>query len=320
MSVAACGESTGDGGGGDTPDASTEGCGLTGSGTADLNLKGSCDQTELLGSILLERQQDFSFLDGKVANKVLPGSVREVEMNMAGCRLMRKRFPFCDPGCQSGEACTFAGECVPFPERQDLGEVCVAGLSESYVLTAQEPNFHYFNTQIVHPAFGGGERVELRSSGGAFGNIALLGVGVSAMSVSESQWNIVEGEDLDVSWATSDSDAHASVHLSVNIDQHGSSPLLLDCDFPDSGSGTIPSALLEVLLNSGISGFPVGRIERRTADLQMVSGANGIEGCVEFIVRSPATVDLRVSGHTPCTSNAQCPSGQTCNTQMETCQ
>ena len=234
---------------------------------------------------------------------------------MGGCKLMRKRFPFCDPSCQSNEACTFSGECIAFPVRQDLGDVCVAGLSESYVLTADSPGFHYFNTQISHPAFAGGERVELRSSGGRYGDIDLHGVGVSKMVASESQWNIVEDQDMSVSWATSNSNAHSSVKLAINIDQHGSSPLLLECEFPDSGNATIPSALLKALLNSGISGFPVGKIERRSADSVAVE-----DGCIEFVVRSPQSVDVRVSGHTPCTGQGQCPSGQTCNIPMETCE
>ncbi len=280
-----------------------------------MSLKGACDQAKLLGTILLETQNEFSFLDGKVADTVLPGSVRQEEMAMGDCKLMRKRFPFCDPSCQSNEACTFSGECIAFPVRQDLGEICVAGLSESYVLTAESPGFHYFNTQIAHPAFSGGERVELRSTGGRYGDINLLGVGVTKMVASDSQWNIVEDQDMSVSWATSSANSHASVKLSINIDQHGSSPLLLECEFPDSGNATIPAPLLKALLSSGISGFPNGKIERRSADSIAVEG-----GCIEFVVRSPQSVDVRVAGHTPCTRPEQCPTGQTCNIAMETCE
>ncbi len=314
FALAACGGE--EGGGGDAPDANGgASCALSGSGTADLTLGGRCSQETLLGTLLVEVQQEFSFIDGKVANAVLPSSVRGEEMAMGGCRLMRKRFPFCDPTCASDEACTLEGVCVPFPKRQDLGEVCVAGLAESYVLTAESPGFHYFNTQVTHPAFAGGERIEFASVGGSYGDFNMVGVGVTPMKASEEQWNIVEGQDLAVGWNTSETNVDSSVYLTINIDQHGSSPLLLECDLPDTGSAAIPSALISGLLTSGISGFPTGKIERRTADSVTVS-----DGCIEFVVRAPATVDVRVAGHTACNGPDQCPSGQTCNIPMETCE
>lgn len=312
----ACGEDAGQGAdGGTTADADTTSCSLEGTGTDDLVLAGGCDQESLLGTVVLEVQGDFSFLDAKVANAVLPTSIRAEEMTMGGCRLMRKSFPFCDPICESDEACNLDGECVPYPKPQDLGDICVAGLEQSYVLTAEEPGYHYFNTQLSHPAFAGGERIELRTTGGAYDAFEMAGVGVTPMNANEEQWNIVEGEDLVIGWETSDSDAHTSVYLSVNIDQHGTSPLLLECELPDTGAATVPSALIEGLTTSGISGFPVGKLVRRTADSVAVS-----DGCIDLIVRSPATIDVRVAGHTPCTMQGQCPNGQTCNLQLETCE
>ncbi|MBL4632598.1 MAG: hypothetical protein JKY56_01925 [Kofleriaceae bacterium] len=310
----------GDGGGGsDTdgggPDANSAGCGLSGSGTSDLELRGICAQDKLLGSVILELQDDFSYLDAKISDTVLPSSVRTEEMSMAGCRLMRKRNPFCSPTCGMEEACNFDGECVAYPKRLDVSEICVAGLAESYIMTAEAPGFHYFNTQLEHPAFAGGERIEVRSPGGSLGSIELAGVGVTKIKTDDSQWTVEDGKDLAVSWTTSANNSHSSIYITINVDQHGSSPLLLECELPDTGSASIPSALINELLTSGISGFPVGKIERRTADSIAVPG-----GCVEFLVRSPATVAVRVAGHTPCTRDDQCPSGQTCNLQQETCE
>ncbi len=243
-----------DGGGGEepgTPDADISTCGLTGMGTASVTLAGACSQDKLLGTILLEALDDFSLLDAKISNGVLPSSIREEEMSMGGCRLMRKRFPFCDPSCAANEACTFSGECIAYPSRQDLGDVCVAGLSEPVVMTAQAPDFGYFNTQLDNPAFVGGERVEVHTTGGAYVAIDLVGVGVTKMQ-SDSMWTIVEGDDLPVAWETSDKDVAAMIALSINIDQHGSSPLLLECDFPDTGEAVIPGGLLKELLTSGV--------------------------------------------------------------------
>lgn len=315
LAISGCG----DGGGGDKkdlePDADISACGLAGSGVDNLTLAGACDQKDLLGTILLEALDDFSLLDAKVSNAVLPSSVREEELSMAGCRLMRKSFPFCDPACQPNEACTFSGECIAYPTRQDLGDICVAGLSESVVMTAEAPDYGYFNTQLENPAFTGGERLEVHTTVGAYPAFDLEGVGVTKMK-SDEQWTIVPGDDLAISWSTSDKDANAMVELTINIDQHGSSPLLLECDFPDTGEASIPSDLLMALLTSGVSGFPVGKISRHTSDSVEVS-----DGCIEFVVRSPQTVDVRVEGHVPCTGvGVECPKGTTCNVPLQTCE
>ncbi len=302
---------------GSGPDADTTSCTLMGSGTADLDLKDSCDQATLLGSIVLEVGNDFSFLDAKIHNAVLPSSIREEEMSMGGCRLMRKRFPNCDPACTSDQACTFEGTCVPFPERQDMGDICVAGLADAYVMTAEGPGYHYFNTQVAHPAFAGGERIEVRSSGAAYDAFAMAGVGVTKIVPTDSEWSVGGENDLVVSWETSATDAHSTIYLTLNVDQHGTSPLLLECNLPDNGQATVPAAMIGALLTSGVSGFPAGKIERHTADSVTVS-----DGCIDFIVRSPTTVDVSVDGHTPCTmpGTSQCPEGQTCNVPIQTCE
>ncbi len=312
-----CGDSSESGvdGGGASVDADTSGCTLEGSGTDDLSLSGSCDADKRLGTFLLEVGPQGSFIDGRVTSGILPSSIRSEEMAANGCRLMRKNVPFCDPICGSGETCDLDGECIPYPAEQDLGEVCVAGLEESYVLTGQPPGNQYFNTQIPHPAFSGGERVEMRSAGGVFAPVSLAGVGVTPMTSSDELWSLESGEDLEVTWETSETNAHTEVYLSVNVDQHGTSPLLLECVLPDTGSATISIGLLDALLNSGTSGFPAGRLVRITVDSTAVG-----DGCMEFVVGSALSMDVRVAGHTPCNGPGQCPSGQTCNLKLETCE
>lgn len=300
------------------PDAGANGeqqCALDESDPATLQLAGACPQETHIGAIVLEVQESYSFIDARVSNAVVPSSIRDEEANVSGCRLMRKSFPFCDPACGSGETCSKDGQCVAYPILQDLGDLCVAGLSESYLLAAKSPGYQYSDTQIAHPAFAGGERVEVVSSGGAYPSFELRGVGVTTMSASDEQWNIKEGEDLPIRWATSDDNLHSSVAVSINIDQHGSAPLLLECDFDDSGQASVPAELIAKLLGSGVSGFPTGRIQRNTADSISVE-----DGCIDFTVRSAQKMAVRVADHTPCKQDAECPEGQSCNRPKETCE
>lgn len=314
---AGCGD---DGGEGVEPDASrlvdadTSSCSLIGSGTDDVSLTGSCSQETLIGTLLLAVDK-VSYIEGKFADAVLPTNVRTEEMSMGSCRLMRKNVPFCDPLCPGDQACNLDGECVPYPVPQDLGEICLAGLEMPHVLTAQGQDKQYFNTQLSHPALLGGERIEVRSTGGAYQPIALAGVGVTPMLPGESLWKINGDDDLQVSWLTTDANAFSTIRLSLNVDQHGSSPLRLDCDFPDTGSAVVPGALIAALQSSGISGFPSGVLQRSTTDSVTVS-----DGCIEFVVRSQKTVDVRVANHTPCNAPGTCPDGLTCNLATETCE
>jgi hypothetical protein len=105
------------------------------------------------------------------------------------------------------------------------------------------------------------------------------------------------------------------VLIEMTIDQHGTSPLSLACDFPDTGSATIPASIIDQLINSGVTGFPNGRITRRTADHVDLD-----VGCVDLIVGSRLSASVAVAGYTPCNGPEDCPDDETCNVPLERCE
>ncbi len=280
-----------------------------------VELRGTCEAAEHIGGFTVASYEGYSAVDGRVANGVVPVTIRELVASEGDCKLMRKRNPFCDPACGSGFTCDHSGTCIAFPESQNVGTVSVAGLAKQVQMDALEPGKNYLDTQMPHPAFDAGDVIALTSTNGAYGELELFGVGGETLVTPEDILLIERNQALSVTWtAPTAAEVKTRVYLELSIDQHGNSPIALKCDVDDSGSHEVPASLINALLDAGVSGFPNATLVRRTVDKVMVS-----DGCVEFTVSFPRQKSVRVSGHTPCMNNTQCPKGQTCDIPNQTC-
>ena len=289
------------------------------SGEADpatVALSGACPQEADRGGFLVSVSDDASSVGGSVADGVVPTSVLEPIASAGDCTLLRRDNPFCDPACDPGETCDRSGACVPYPSNQDLGAVSLAGLSEDLTMEPVFPGNTYFDTTLAHPAFTGGELITLSMPGGVYGPATLHGVGVEALDATGLAWVLQEGLDTVITWpAPSAPAARSEVAVTISIDQHGVTPSTLRCVFEDDGEGTVPASVVDAMLAAGVTGFPAGALERRTAD----SAAAG-EGCMDLIVAFPRVIPVDVIGYTPCLSDAECPDGQTCNEALQICE
>jgi len=280
-----------------------------------VELRGTCESAEDLGGFTVASYADMSAIDGKVANGVVPVSVRELVASEGGCSLMRKRNPFCDPACGAGFTCNHDGNCIAAPETQDVGVVSIAGLAKQVEMEPLVPGNNYFDTQLPHPVFEPGDIIALTSTNGTYGELKLFGVGGEDLVAPSETWTIERDVGLAITWAApTATDSKTRIYVELTIDQHGNSPIAVQCDVEDNGSLTVPVTLINQLLDSGVSGFPNGRIVRHTTDKVNVS-----DGCVDFTVSYPRQSTVRVSGHTPCMSTTQCPKGQTCDIPNQTC-
>lgn len=279
-------------------------------------LAGPCAQAEDYGGFVVSVSESSSDLDGAVADGVVPTSVLTEIAAEGDCALMRRENPFCDPACDPGQTCDLSGACVPYPSNQDLGTVTVTGLAETLTLEPVFPGNTYYNTEMVHPTFTGGELITLSMPGGVYGPVELHGVGVEALDATGLAWTLQEGVDTSITWpAPADPGARSSVLIAVSIDQHGLTPSTLVCTFDDDGEGLVPAAVVNAMLAAGVTGFPSGSITRRTAD-HAAAGA----GCMDLTVASGRTVPVDVIGYTPCVSDAECPDGQTCDLELQICE
>jgi hypothetical protein len=279
-------------------------------------LRGECAASTRWGGFLVEASEDFSAVSGSVSDGVVAALVPELAERAGECTLLRRRSNFCEIPCVAGMTCDEAGQCVPLPAQLDIGTVVVDGLAKPVSMMPIEPGSTYFDTNLPHPGFAPAAPIALSAGGGDVGQVALFGVGSDLLEVAGEAWMIRSGEPLEIAWSAPTSEGlPTQALLELMVDQHGISPLLLRCGFADTGSATVSGQLTKTLVEAGVSGFPNGSLTRRTADSQPAG-----DGCIDLVVGSRREHPVRLAGHTPCTTDEQCPAGQSCDQQRQTCQ
>lgn len=278
-------------------------------------LRGGCDLGQRIGGFSVEAQVDFGVIQGVVADAVLPTEVPRLAGEVGPCRLQERRILVCLPACGGSEACGESGSCIPYPRQLDIGVVDIAGLTRATSMTPLQPGNTYFSPGADNPPYASDAQIVLTAQGGSgVAAFELLGHG-SAPLVDAPSWQLARGQALSLSWPVPSTPAPTHVLVELTIDQHGASPFTLSCELEDTGSASVPAAIIEQLIDAGVSGFPNGRIMRRTADHVQLE-----QGCVELVVGSPRSANVTLAGYTPCINSAACPSGQSCNTTLQRCE
>jgi hypothetical protein len=283
---------------------------------AEVPLAGACSMALDFGGFTVGGEEGRSGVDGVVADGVVPISVLEQIAAEGDCVLLRRNNPYCDPACEPGETCDFDGTCLPYPVNQDLGTVTIHGLLSPVELEPVFPGNTYYDTSLPSPPFDAGALITLDMPGGVYGPATLHGVGVEPIVPLDEAWSVEAGVDLAVRWQPPEGAvSRGEIALSLNIDQHGSTPGTLRCSFEDDGEATVPAAILQALVDTGVTGFPSGSLERHTQDHSAAAA-----GCMDLTVSSSVSVDVDVIGYTPCVSDADCPDGQDCNEELQICE
>jgi len=207
------------------------------------------------------------------------------------CRLLQRQSPLCEPACTSGQQCTHDQGCLPWPVPQSVGRVVVVGLARPVVL---EPNSGktYMDTDFDEAPYEPQARVELVAEGGDVAGFALQGLGVPLLEVPEQVWLVERGKPLTVTWTPEP--GPWDVFVSINVDQHGLTPVTMVCELEDTGSHTFPATLVDAFLDFGASGAATASFTRGTAD-----SVETAAGCVELDVSSRRAVLFQVPGVAP---------------------
>jgi hypothetical protein len=278
-------------------------------------LGGVCEDANHWGAFLVSRTADYAYVSGTVSNAIVPVTELTRVSTHGDCTIWKRENPFCEPACTSDQTCSLSGECLPYPEAQDLGRVWVDGLLLPVAIDPVMPGYTYFDTSLPNPPWTPGGAIRLRAEGGGFGPFVLHAVAPDLFVADSTAWTLTEGEDLQVIWTPPTATSRTEVVMEVNVDQHGITPARVRCIWPDTGSGTLPGAALESLFSLGLSGFPQGTIQRRTADRVVVG-----EGCIDLQATDVLRGSVTITGYTPCTNDSQCPDGQSCNEALERCE
>lgn len=278
-------------------------------------LNGACDLDRRWGGFEVEANESYSVADGAIANGVVPVAVLTEVAAEGDCRLLERGNPYCNPTCEPGFTCDFDGTCIEYPLNQELGTVTIAGLTTPVAMDPLSTGNKYSYTDLDNPAFKPGKLIRLKTGGGAYAELTMHGVGVAPLVPTTLDWVINPGEALALAWDAPTEAVRSELFVSVNVDQHGITPVTLECTFTDDGSAEIASSVMDALLNFGVTGYPSARIQRRTVDKVMLG-----EGCADFTVDYELVAHVSVTGHTPCAAPGDCPEGQTCNLALQTCE
>ncbi len=282
---------------------------------ATIPLNGACDLDRRWGGFEVEANETYSVADGTIANGVVPVAVLTEVAAEGDCRLLKRENPYCNPTCDPGFTCDFDGTCIEYPLNQDLGTVTIAGLTTPVSMDPLSTGNKYSYTELDNPAFEPGKLIQFVTGGGAYAVLTMHGVGMAPLVPTSLDWVITEGTPLALTWDAPTEAVRSELFVSVNVDQHGITPVTLECTFTDDGSAEIASSVMDALLNFGVTGYPSARIQRRTVDKVMLG-----EGCADFTVDYELVAHVSVTGHTPCAAPGDCPEGQTCNLALQTCE
>jgi hypothetical protein len=277
--------------------------------------RGPCELGERVGGFSIEKQASFGVIQGAVTDGVVPTAIPRLVLEQGTCRVLERRNLACQPACVGAQTCGESGTCIPYPRQVSAGDVTISGLTRETVMSPQQPGNAYFAPGADNPPFTAQSNIVLSAAGaGELLPFQLFGVGSEPLAQAPA-WVLEVGVDLALAWPAAATAVGTTVLFELTIDQHGISPLSLSCEFEDTGSASVPAAIVDQLIGAGVSGFPNGRITRRTADHVDL----GV-GCVELVVGSPLAASVSVAGETPCNGSGECPQGQTCNIPLQRCE
>jgi hypothetical protein len=224
---------------------------------------------------------------GQVSDGVVPVTILQPEEAAGDCFLMRRLNPICEPPCEPGDTCDLDNTCIPYPAKLDAGTVTVDGLLGD-VTMEPDPMLNYYDTSLPNPPFTDGAELTLEAAGADTEAFTIHGFGVEALQMPDSAWALNYDEALVISWTPSD--GLGRIWATLNIDQHGNSPVTMFCDLDDTGSTTVPATLVNALIDYGVSGFPSGQLYRRTMDSTYIAA-----GCVELAIYSHVAAQVTVN-------------------------
>ncbi len=272
---------------------------------------GPCPLNQRVGRFDIADHGLYAAVNGNVADGVIPLTVLQPVGEEGDCVLLMKTNPFCDPPCAAGELCDHDNSCKAFPANKDIGTVTVDGLK---VPVSIEPNLakDYWDTTLPPEPWEVGAQVTFSTSGGDYPAFSLEVEGVEPLVGGEPKWTVNEGEDTVIEWEPADGPGR--MWLTLNVDQHGITPVTLFCETEDTGKLTIDKILVDQFIAFGVTGFAVGQLRRRSIDSIFIE-----PGCVEVSLFSPWVAQPVVEGHTPCNTDFDCPEGQKCNAFINTC-
>ena len=196
----------------------------------------------------------------------------------------------CAEPCDWGEYCDNGGTCVPTPVFADSGDLSVGGLPAPLELS---PTEYGYSGAVDLPAelFDPGDVVTLTTTGGTLPAIAARASGVASVDVALRCDEVpAPGQDYTLTWTPS-GDPAARIRWDMEQDVHLAQGPRIRCESADTGSLSVPAALIDAYLYGQLHRLT---FTRTTEEAVALPGG----GTYHFEVGSRATCTVN-EGHTP---------------------
>jgi hypothetical protein len=218
------------------------------------------------------------------------------------CELWVPTNASCPAGC-SGGVCTAAGVCSLYPKEVSVGPVTVEGIDPAaFTVSPITTKFVYQATSsLPNPPC---------TEGSTFG-VSGSGFSVQAKCIkplvltSTIPIPVMSGSPVALTWEAAD-EPTARINVKLDIAHHGGRKGEIQCDVADTGSFSIPAALVTKLVNLGLAGFPTIGVKR------IVHATSTEEPGLVLVMAAPLerAVDTGIES---CNESTDCEDGEVCN-------
>jgi len=284
------------------------------------------DAGTLIGTFqLLHTVSEFgnsSSLFGKVYDGPTPATtVWSVDVRNGDCRVETPRVPFCATPCGGSAACVEDNLCQAYPSSKSAGTVRFTGALVGFDGGVATPfdatplNNGYqapASISLSIPPFTDDAPLTLSAMGSAaLPAFTISTTGVAPIAVGQTGYTLAQNTALDLTWTPGSTSTAATIEVELDISHHGGLRGQILCETADDGSLTIGADLTTRLINLGVSGFPTIKVRRVKRGHTVLAA-----GRVDFKAISGVELGLTIPGLTSCTDDAECPMGQTCQTDL----
>lgn len=290
---------------------------------------GGGDPGILVGSFQLQLTEPKPATDGSPATpgttsifgKIYDGPtpeqlVWEPGMQADACQLLTPRVPFCNTPCGGSAACVEDDTCQDYPEAHSAGPVHVSGVAtaageSSFTMEPIANNYQApASSPLAYPGFAAADPISVEADGDEVGGFALSASGVDPLELTADDLTLDRATDLDLTWVAATA-GDSVIQVKLDISHHGGTKGKLECETADTGSLSIPAAMVAALLDLGVSGFPTIVVTRSATGSATTSA-----GRIDLVVSAGIERTVLIEGLTSCTDDSACPDGQSCQPDL----
>ena len=260
----------------------------------------------------------YTTVVGKVYDGPAPSQLVWEQAAQAGeCKLMTPRVPFCSTPCGGSAVCVEDETCQAYPTAHSVGAIQVTGMrtdagATSFSMSPIANTYQPPGTvTLPYPAFQEGDEITLTAAGSFYPGFTLQGHGITPLQLQEDTLTLQRGQPLALSWTPPGQTDVSTIHVKLDVSHHGGTKGMIECDSADTGSLQLPATLISSLLDLGVAGFPTIIVTRES-----VGSVTIVPGRLDLLVSSDIEHAVEIPGLTSCSANSDCPSGQTCRSDL----